>query len=146
MGCSTNAILAFGIDLGDEYPYSMRDEDDDHIDFEDYVAELLGLTGHWKDPGYFERKKALLEQCPVELEIHCSGDYACYALVLKGKTTTAYRGHPKTIDPATMIVTEEEIKTFKEWCVKLGIDQAEDPDDPPLELDEPAWLIMSYVG
>ena len=145
MGYSTDANLTFGIDLGEVYPYSMLDYRNNNIDFEDYVAEFLGLTGHWRDTGYKERRDALLNQCPIEI-ITYSGSIPCYIIALKNRTTTAYRGSPVTINPDSMVVTQEEITAFKEWCLKLEINRAEDPDEPPLDLSEPSWLLFSYEG
>lgn len=99
MSQSTNAIIAFGfpIDEDTELPW------DDFDNFETWwaaVNEIKKPQVPYNDDNkslfttYWEKKNALVQQCPVELDRHCSTDYPMWFLSLSKTIIMAYRGDP----------------------------------------------------
>jgi hypothetical protein len=139
MGVSTNAILVFGVELGEDVPESLLGEDGS-FDFEDILAADAGLfepicgTENLSTP-YWEAKRKAVAEAPVELVWHCSGEYPMYILGVPGTEKTANRGHPRTVTPSDFATpSDEKIEAFKKWC-----------EDHDIVLEaEPAWLLCSY--
>jgi len=134
MGVSTDAILTFGIDLNDELPAFLTnaETEEEHDDLDDFLAHEAGLTD-WRAEGHYEKKRALVESCPVEIVRHCSGEYTMYILAVRGTVRTAYRGHLTEIDPTSLVVSPEKIVSFKKWCEDHGV-----------EYQEPKWFLVSF--
>lgn len=128
---STNAILAFGFDLGEELPDAFVD--DEGFDFEAWAEKQAGMEWTPNDEGYFKRRDAMLADLPVKIETHCSADSPMYFLALNGMGTLAHRGYPQAVEmPAP---TVEQIDAMLSFCEKHGIDW-----------QEPKWHIFSYWG
>lgn len=134
MGQSTDGILAFGVDFGEDIEMPWGD------DFEEYLHEEASLI--WKSgmsdeesSKYFAACRKVEAACPVEVVIHCSLDYPMYILAVRGTHTSASRGYPEAIDPKELIVQEEKIAAAKAWCEKLDI-----------QWDNPQWLLCSLWG
>lgn len=141
MGVSTDALLAFGVDLGDEYPESLLNEDDEG-DFESWVLDHVGLArptvsdyGHPDWVAYFAKRNEILETFPVDLELHCSYDYPMYILCVRGTRKRASRGSPESLDASALTVTPEQVAAFKAFCEEHDIDAG-----------EPGWLLFSMWG
>jgi len=102
MGVSNTAVLAYGIDLGEELPGFLLDAEGEQID--------------WYD---FEEGKEL----EVELIAYCSYDYPMYILAAKGTEINAHRGSVKKLIPEKLIfdrsVNDEKIRAF---CEEYGIE------------------------
>jgi hypothetical protein len=131
MGTSTDAILAFGFDLGEELPEALTqmDEDADEAwDFEAWLEDRLGLT----DKEYKERRAAI-DAFPFDLVIHCSYDYPMYFLAARGTEQTAKRGYPEAV--AMKEATPEQAHAMRNFCEEFGI-----------EWSEPKWHIFSLWG
>lgn len=136
MGVSTDAILAFGIDLGEEWPDTFNEHDDEDDGFEadhflacDFAIEIPEWT-----PGtgseYWAQKREAINKIPIELIKHCSSDYPMYFLSIRGTQQTANRGYPKEI--LQRPIDQSEIDAMRAFCEKHGI-----------EWQEPKWQIFS---
>lgn len=129
MGISSDGILVFGIDLGEEQPEFMGECDG----FDDYMDSQNGLP-QWGEVGHdWDATHAFRNSYPASMTLHCSYDYPMHILAVPGTETTAYRGSPKEIE--FLSVSDEKVDAFKAWCVEHGI---EDP--------EPKWLLASMYG
>ena len=132
MGQSTDAFLAFGIDLGDEVEWPAYltdgDEDSDYPDLAVYLGKKAGLA----DDAYAEQW-ALERAYPLDLVRHCSGDYPMWFLALRDTVVRASSGDPK---PAAMReITDEDRALIKAFCEEHG-----------LAWEEPDWMIFSDRG
>lgn len=139
MGVSTNAILVFGIDLGEELPESwIKSEDEDEFDFDNYLAEKAGHPPWREDMSEPERQlrwkniREIVGSSPVSLLIHCSCDYPMYILAVNGTEISASRGYPEEILDSNLSVDQVRIQKFKEWVINSGIGWS-----------EPKWYLCS---
>ena len=140
MGQSTNAILAFGFDLGEPSEELLKafgtdPDNDSSIDFEQWIETQAGLVypAGGTDKAYRAYRKArdaAAAACPVDLITHCSGDYPMYFLAVRGTEMTAHRGDPTAV--TIEAVAPEKIQAMRELCEKHGI-----------EWKEPGWHIFS---
>lgn len=129
MGTSTNGILVFGFEVGDEdqAPSFL----DGYEDFEEYLEDISGLP-KWGEPGHsWDEQRSFREQCPVDLVTHCHHDCRMYILAVRGTEHVAHRGFPKEINLADLDVSTEKIAALKEWAAKRDLK------------GEPAWLLCS---
>ena len=144
MGVSTDAILAFGFDLGleDEPPAFLQQEGEDapSLDFEEFIQQEAGIQyphgfgyGTPEYDAYYQAKKAAIEACPVDLIMHCSHEYPMYFLAVRGTESKAYRGSPTKVEAAP--IEPAQVQAMREWCGAHGI-----------EWQEPAWHIFSMWG
>jgi hypothetical protein len=165
MGQSTNAVLAYGYDLGgDEGEWKIRETDeyggidasnastlawyDDESDDgfieqaqRRLLAEIAGFTETWEtrqDDDYFKREREAESRLGVEFESYCSGDYPMY--VLATKVITVYRGDSKVLDlPALMAEPAEHgwDDKLRQACEVLGVTPKQ---------ERPGWVLVSYWG
>lgn len=97
MGTSTNAYIAYGIDL---------DEDVDFLD------EKYGDDWKWS-----------LDDGRVEVITHCSGEYPLYIVAVPGSVKSAYRGSPTRINPDVEFnISDYDVERFLEWCNENGVE------------------------
>jgi hypothetical protein len=128
MGVSTNAILAFGFDLGDldnnlpEGLARMFDEYDN-----DEEAVLLDLYSTDTTP------VEDINKVPVDLIRHCSRDNPMYFLAVRGTKQVALRGYPTAA--VFGHVHDSEVKALRDFCTRHNI-----------PWQEPKWCIFSYWG
>lgn len=138
MGVSTDAILAYGFDLGDDNDIGIEiDEERGTIDtLNDILLEKNGLYERWapKLEGYWERRDKALATLGVEIVLHCSYDYPMVFIAAKGSVTNASRGYPQIIT-SFGIDPEWDSKLYKALS-DLGIIV----DSPP------AWQLFSMWG
>lgn len=144
MGVSTNAIMAFGFDLGEELPESFQpyiealDEEEGsegELEIDDLLACAYGVElpefGSDEDYGVYEMKRlAALAHCHVDIITHCSGEYPMYFLALRGTNFTAYRGTPALVVQRDILQTD--IDAMRAFCEKHAI-----------AWQEPGWHIFS---
>lgn len=100
MGMSTDAILAFGFDIGEVGSESVSDffgQDMDERDIND-VAEEIELNA------------------PIEFVWHCH--YEMCVVALRSTVTIAYCGTPKTV--TTRTISDEEIEVAKKYIEGRG--------------------------
>lgn len=126
MGVSTDGILVFGIDLGDEIPEFM-DGYDDWWHFTDVVAGL--------EDAEYKLRNEFRENYAVDLVQHCSYNYPMYILAINGTEHRNSRGYLTEIDPTEMVVSQEKIDKLKTFCEEYGI-----------EWQEPKWYLCSMWG
>ena len=87
MGTSTDGILAFGVDFGDEdcfdetLPEELREILEKTEGLEDYLIECSGI-GEWSEDftaeensEYWDKRQKVIKDAPVEEVTHCSYDY-----------------------------------------------------------------------
>jgi len=163
MGVSTDAILAYGYDLGggdewkvrevDEYggllpgpagwvPDPETEEDYDLIELaERRLLDVSGFTETYEDgrDGYFGREREAKEALGVEFETYCSDEYPMF--VLAAKVHTVRRGY--VADVGEFIAAADEA-TRQEWDAKLASAVAALGVTPVQE--KPKWLLVSYWG
>ena len=136
MGQSTDAIIAFGVDFGEEPTgkFFRKLEKDFEWDFDSYIENELSIPA-WSEPGRPEYGEGSdrLKCYPVELISHCSGDCPMYILAIRGTQRLARRGYPESLDLSTLSVTDAEIETFTAWCKKHGVSTK----------TKPQWLLFS---
>lgn len=116
MGQSTDGILFYGIELGEDDPIRNLldpdgDSDDEHPEFEDWLCEAAGGpkravwnhdTSNFEPPlrEYWAARDAFLKASggldSIGLGIHCSGDYPMY--FLHSRHTSASRGYPEALE------------------------------------------------
>jgi hypothetical protein len=161
MGISTDALLYFGFDFYNEesgygeIPWLNENEDNVH-DWDSVYAEACGIidesnlfneAGEYAVPEgperdrrdkihdiYTEKKSKLIESIGVEIGTHCSHEYPIWFVFLKKHSYTD-RGFPQAIDPKKLSVTEKEIESLKDFCLKVGI-----------KFKKPHWHLASYWG
>lgn len=157
MGVSTDGQICFGIALEEDtqFPWDTDEHDGDIEHWWIYEVhgykssfELFGPYGEWlngvEPPAsrideYYDAKcafKAALPSLPIELVLHCSGDYPMYILAVPRTVKVASRGYPEEIKPDEMVVTEDECNLLIAFCEKHNIE---------IE-DKPRWWLSSLWG
>lgn len=137
MGVSTNAILAYGFDLGEDCPWPYNDDDEQ----EDWIGGLLGL----KEPQeefdkdneevmkkyneYWDARRNALDELGVYIDIHCSCDCPMYAVIVTESEHHAHRGYPKKVDLMWWAGWDDKLRKF---CKLTGI-----------EYQKPSWMLYS---
>ncbi len=135
MGISSDGMLFFGIDFGEDLPEPFAGlEDDGGFDFDEWLCERAGLPYKGTETDW-EGREAAKAACPVEYEIHCSYDYAMHIFCARGLGWRASRGYPVEIDPKNLIVPQETIDRMKAWFDEVG-----------LPWSEPKWILCSLYG
>ena len=140
MGISSDGLLAFGINFGEELPqpfqgYDEFDLDDIIADESDLPIYREGMTDA-ETTTYFARRREILEASPVEHVMHCSYDYPEHIFAVRGFSHRASRGYPETIYPENLQVPDPAIEAFKKWLSDHGVAVDE----------EPAWHLASLYG
>lgn len=129
MGVSSDGILVYGIDLGEERPAFLGEG----AEFDDLLLQEGGQP-KWGDDGFsWANKNAFLETQPADLTSYCSYDYPMYILSVRGTETNVARGYVKEI--SSLSVDAGKRAAFIAWCEAHGI-----------ESPEPKWLLASMYG
>ncbi|MEZ7005005.1 hypothetical protein [Streptomyces sp. AD55] len=135
MGRSTNALLAYGYDLGGPDEWKVQE-----------TCQYGGLTVEWHDEEDDEndfiadavrRLDAELRGHHIEIETHCSDGSPSYLLALD--VTTAHRGHPESVDFQDLTrsrLAGDWDDQLAQALRALGL--------TPLQ-EAPAWLLASYA-
>lgn len=146
MTTSTDGILAYGFDLGDDFGFDGDDtpdwaaeDDNGRIDWAgDAQRALLTATGFtevYEDgrAGYFAREREAEAALGVAFVAHCSDGYPMW--LLAASSQTARRGFPEPVDMALPAGADERLA----WAVEtLGLDH--------LKGRQPTWLLASWRG
>jgi hypothetical protein len=144
MGTSTDAILFYGVLLGDEdtewdQPAWWTEADDEFPEWEKQYAKLHGVTYVWdeatEESNYDDvLKKAHESLC--EVDYHCSSEYPMYYVGVKASEVSANRGYPQRLDghPASMIGLQWDLwdEQLKQFCEEME-----------LPYDNPGWYLVS---
>ena len=143
MGVSTDAKIAFGINLGEELPENFTEEiqEGDSFDFDEWWLNENSFPA-WKEgmsdtesTKYWADRAAMIDTCPVELILHCSYDYAEYILAVRGTHLSASRGYPEAFNPANLTVTDKQRDELKAFAKAQGI-----------AWQSPKWFLFSLWG
>lgn len=161
MGTPTDAILAYGYDLGGPDTWLVHgtgeygelpaldwyDEEADGADFVGAVEQRLlvavaQFTEEWtpdaRANGYYERLEAAKARIGVTVATYCSDSAPQY--LLAAHVTTVHRGHVETVDPADLA----ERPRAHGWDDRLA--GAVDALGLTPIHPAPRWLIASYWG
>ncbi|GAA3417647.1 hypothetical protein [Streptosporangium vulgare] len=156
MGQSTNAVLAYGYDLGRDEDWKMLEIDEDGVptpswydddnDEDDFVEQaknhLLANAGFaeadWDAEDWSERHDAATARVDVEFKTYCHGEYPMY--VLATKAITVRRGYSKVLDLAALAADPIE----HGWDDKLTAALTVLGITPKQE--KPGWVLCSYWG
>jgi hypothetical protein len=156
MGISTDGILFWGIDYGEDFEWPEGCEAT-----EDALAKQAGLRepeadypdlrqpGTWKEreptpeekvvqdaySAHWKRKRELEEALPAEVGYHCSDGCPMLFIAPKRLSFSAWRGYPKTLDFTGLQPTAEDKAAVKQLVDILGF-----------EWSEPEWHLASYCG
>lgn len=128
MGTSTNAVLAFGFDMGIEdgdVPESLLDLFEEVDQDFDKILILFNnpeLTVEEVEEMDYTERKNLLEQVAFEVDTHCSLEYPMYFLAIRGTVQSAPRGEPSTISLHVPENMEGRLKSMREFCDKYDIE------------------------
>jgi hypothetical protein len=143
MGISTDAILAYGYDLGyDPVPTwwsNLSEEEQENEGFADLaktqMLASIGFTEKWAkgNEGYFDRKREAKKQLGVEVIYYCSYDYPMY--ILAAKEFRAYRGDVEIIDSLDIDL---------DWDDKLK-SALKSLEIKPIN-EHPQWMLVSMWG
>ena len=100
MGISSDAILAYGYDLGEDFYTEDKVEGYDvvyHLT-DKLLASFVGFTDEWtvEDTTFWKRKGEAQKLLGLEVITHCSYDYPMYFLATT--STWASRGSPERIE------------------------------------------------
>ena len=151
MGVSTDAILCYGISFEEEYEFPWDDCGDSEYDSESWWLEQCGYKPPFelftkegdylpgphppdeKITAYFSHRREFLQAnpLPVEVVMHCHGDYAMWILAVPGTVTKASRGYPEQIQPP-LAVSVDGIIALEDFCEQWKLDG-----------DGPAWWLAS---
>jgi len=152
MGTSTNGHLCYGVAFEEDFEFPWVDGEIEDWwtytvhgfkhSFEIFDGDGNYLNGR-KPPEdevsrYFEERRAFdaAHRLPVALVNYCSGDYPMYALAAPSTVRTATRGSPTVIDPASLVVADDERDALLRFLAEHDIEAPE----------APAWLLTSYWG
>lgn len=158
MGRSTDAILAYGYDLGGSDGWKVHDAgeygelpalnwytpDEDADEFQEaaerqLLTQIAGFTEtDWQAEGYFARQREAKALTGVEFETYGSGDYPM--LLLAAHVTTVRFGDCEEIDPVDLQQRPER----KDWDAKLTAALGALGIRPTQE--RARWLLCSYWG
>jgi len=141
MGQSTDGIIAFGFDLGEDLSeHGDLDQIDEEFEGDEdaFFEAALGIPAYGEPgrPSYAEIEE-LKKALPVQIIRHCSGDYPMYFLALPGTKKEASRGTPEAFDVTELSVSTTAVTAFMKWCEDHGIEVPE---------EGPRWHLFSYWG
>jgi hypothetical protein len=157
VGISSDGILVYGYDLGDEPENGYQDtpewlkKAEEESEFENFAESaeiyLLAQSGFtdtdWESEGYWERKRAAEEQMGVEILYHCAYEYPMFIITVKDKRAQfrAYRGQPISLG-----IDQLNIPSFvkEEWDAKLK--WASDLLGFKTTNERPTWILTSILG
>lgn len=149
MGTSTDAILAFGFDLGDPEDGELdklleagreNDEDEDTFDPDTLLARDAGVQPPTVEYGeatkhtfeaYWKAKREAVEAHPLDVISHCSGNCPMYFLAVRGTESRALRGYPES-NISLPEVSAESVQAMREFCERYGI-----------TFKTPSWCLFS---
>jgi len=146
MGQSTDAVLFFGFDLGEDFALPWKQGGDDDLSWEEAYAEKKGLEyprhlsglSEWTEEqskeyrAYSEKKSEIVKAVGVDVSSHCSCEYPMYYVYTRQHM--ASRGYPEVIDRSMLEVEPEDVTKLREFCRFMGIDVGD---------KDPQWFLAS---
>ncbi len=154
MGVSTDAQICYGLSFEEGYEFPWLDENGSGEIERWWAYDVLGFKHSFdaydadgeRLPGisdgdvsrYFQEEFDFLRAhpLPVDLVGHCSDEYTMYILAVSGTANSARRGYPEALDPAQMVVTDEQRQILLDFCTTHGIEH-----DGNLQ-----WWLSSWWG
>lgn len=155
MGTSTDAILAYGYDLGSEDdglnladPPAWLGYDEENTDLNDLIVRRLYEALDdvpAANPEYvtFDMEQTVKQRYGVELVGHCSGEYRMW--ILAAWHVVAGRGHPERLDLPDIFVqrsADSWDEKLRNACEVLGFAVVDGKGQPAA----PGWLLASDWG
>lgn len=158
MGRSTDAILAYGYDLGSDEndEWNVREVDEygslkvpwfdldveEGLDFTEAITDqLLAVAGFTEEDdgsdGYYQRRESALDSLGAQVITHCSDTAPEY--ILAAASLEASRGNPQD---ATALLAADEA-TRRGWDESLSAALAGLGLTPTA--GKPSWLLCSYA-
>lgn len=147
MGVSTDAILAYGIDLGadediSDGPLAPLFSEDEGFTLDSLIAEAAGLG---PEPDYETERDAwhawldamrkAEKAYPLEAVQHCSGEYPMRLIALRSSVMDAKRGAPVAVPDLLPGPSEDQLAAMRAFCERFGL------------VDKtPGWFLFSYWG
>ncbi len=155
MGQDPRSSIAFGIafEEGFEFPWDTEDGSGDHEEwwlkvcgyvptkypYDEKGNYLPGIDRDHPDiEAYYDEKHAFEQAHPFPLDvisISCA-DYPNYILAVLGTEIYTSWDAPLDFDPASLVVTPEQIEVLVNFCREHNIECE----------DEPKWLLSAYFG
>jgi len=144
MGMSASSYICFGIDLGMDEPEFLEPFEGE---WDKFVANLCGTpppagpyeSNKKEHQAYWETCRKLEQEYPLDLIRYSSGDDPMFFLGVRFKKeylgAAAVNGDwegPTTFDPSALVVMDDQLTAFTEFCKKHGIE------------GEPKWTLLSY--
>lgn len=126
MGQSTDAILFYGIDLGEPDPY-------DRPSVYDLIERLE------EEPGGWNLQRELEKKYGVRIGRHCSREYPMFYIAEKEHEYRAWRGSHTRINPAELITPRlrSSIGPVEQLLADEGVE---------FDLDDIGWYLVSWWG
>lgn len=141
MSTSTDAILFYGIDLGEDLDideiarncgFDPDDEDYEFDTLDNFYLKKIGIY-RGEDENYVEwGKRKELALNGVGDGRHCSGYYPMHYISI-GTHYEAYRGHPTEV--TNLGINSDWDDKIKKYCETIGI-----------PFSKPKWILASYWG
>ncbi len=127
MGVSTDGILFFGIDLGDDEPR------EDGEDWQQFVAAKLGVkppsipyndedrevVAIWE--AYWAKRAETIEGLGCTVGDHCCIEDPSYYVALSDRSVWAHRDYPEVTDQDLLTVPPDDVEKLKHFCGLLEI-------------------------
>lgn len=154
MGVSTDGQLSYGVMFPErfDFPWEQYEEEKWWRKVNGYTSpfEIYNEKGEYLDgkkppesliDQYYDHQREWdkANPFPVEIVNYCSGDYPMYILAVKESCKSNGRGYPEVINPAELVVTEEQKKVLLDFIEKYI------EADADVVLD-PQWYLSSYWG
>jgi hypothetical protein len=130
MGVSSDGILVYGVDLGEEIPAFLEEYDGD---FNEYLENRSGLPKYGETGHDFGKHNEYPKAFPIDLTSYCSYEYPMHILSVRGTEHRAYRGY--TVPIKSLDVPRDKVAELISFCAEVGI-----------ENPEPSWLLVSMYG
>ncbi len=151
MGTSTDAIVYWGFEVGEDTIHPLNDNPtfERSYEWDDVYAEKKGLVRpefvRRNEPGfeeydkaddeYREAKVALVDPIGCTIDHHCHIEHPMHYVAVEASVKCANRGYPEELEDDALKVGEDWREKLQEFCRVLGI-----------EFKEPKWHLVSYWG
>ena len=146
MSQSTNAILFYGIDLGEDFQIPESLMKDGEFAHEEVYAIRMGWKPpdvEWsKDPDvraqysrWFKEQRHIISAAACAVGTHCSFDYPMYYVYVQSSKHTANRGYPVQLQQDGLVVAASWDNHIKAYCKLME-----------LPCKEPKWMLASFCG
>lgn len=142
MGMSSDGILVFGIDLGENPKFLFDEENEEHMDIDGFIDKISDINEY-----NYEKSKEAKAKLGIDMTLYCSYECPMYILAVPGTETNVSRGSVEVIDPDKMKISQEQLDKLKAFfdTYVVGPDVEYDEYDYKPTFD-PKWLLASMYG